>query len=57
MQPMSMNSAHGHHPGMKYHEHQGGGQQGDTLSDFVSLVCQENNIPSQGQVGAVCNNL
>lgn len=51
MQPL-MNSVHGH----RYHEHQPGGQQGDykgdTLSDFVSLVCQEANN-SQGQVNEI----
>ena len=49
---MSMNSAHGHHSVMKYHDHPGG-QPGDTLTDFVSLVCQEVNNSSQGQVCTV----
>ncbi|XP_053394945.1 nuclear factor 1 X-type-like isoform X3 [Mercenaria mercenaria] len=47
MQPMSLNSSHGHGQ-MKFPEQPGhSGHNSDTFQDFVSLVCQEANNPSQ----------
>ena len=46
MQPIPLNTSHGHHA-LKYHDGPGGPQNSDTFSDFVSLVCQEANTPNQ----------
>lgn len=47
MQPMSLNSSHGH-GAMKYPDQAGhSGHNTEAFNDFVSLVCQEANNPAQ----------